>query len=184
MEHINLSFAWKFNENPFPAYRCNLNYGDRWNQRAFEFLSVNGVTPLRQGIEVSSEQTLPKGEFRLTRTRKGTILVVGGRDDTKRCLLFVGCSGGDCGGVQVLQSGTTGAILKSCAVGNATDSEIQVIAHLNIGESVAFFSYGKQTHEVYQYVWDGGLKVKHLSKNEWYRQKEKTAADWPPLLKD
>jgi len=44
MKHIMLSSAWKFEVEPFPAYRVNLVYGR--NKWAREFLPVKGVNPI------------------------------------------------------------------------------------------------------------------------------------------
>ena len=113
--------------------------------------------------------TLPENKFRVIKTReKGTILVVPGEDKTNRCLLFVGCAGGFRGGVSVLKDGTTGAILKTCSAGNACESSIEVIVLLEPGQSIAFWSYGRHTNEVYQYTWNGTeVEKKHFSKVEW-----------------
>lgn len=113
--------------------------------------------------------TLPEGRFRVIKTKeKGTILVVPGEDNTNRCLLFVGCSGGFRGGVGVIADGTTGQVIKQCSAGNACESSVTVIALLEIGQSVAFHSSGRRTNEVYLHTWDGSkVEVKHFSKSEW-----------------
>jgi len=112
---------------------------------------------------------LPEGKFRVIKTKeKGTLLVVPGNDDTNRCLLFVGCSGGFRGGVGLVGDGTTGTVLKSCSAGNNCDSSIEVIALLEAGQSVAFHTFGRRTNEVYVYTWDGAkVEKKHFSKSEW-----------------
>ncbi|MFH0845978.1 MAG: hypothetical protein V1851_01085 [Patescibacteria group bacterium] len=113
--------------------------------------------------------TLPDGQFRVIKTKeKGTILVVPGNDDTNRCLLFVGCAGGFRGGVSLVKDGTTGNVLKSCSAGNNCESSIEVIALMEVGQSVAFHTSGRRTNEVYMYTWDGEkMKEKHFSKSEW-----------------
>jgi len=113
--------------------------------------------------------TLPEGKFRVIKTKeKGTILVVPGEDKTNRCLLFVGCAGGFRGGVSVLKDGTTGTILKTCSAGNACESSTEVIVLLEPGQSIAFWTHGRHTDEVYQYTWNGvEVEKKHFSKPEW-----------------
>lgn len=113
--------------------------------------------------------TLPEGKFRVIKTKeKGTILVVPGSDDTNRCLLFVGCAGGFRGGVSVVQEGTTGSLLKECSAGNNCESSVEVIALLDVGQSVAFHTSGRRTNEVYVYTWNGtSVEKKHYSAEEW-----------------
>jgi len=112
---------------------------------------------------------LPTGKFRIIKTKeKGTIMVVPGIDETSRCLLFVGCTGGFRGDVGVLQDGTTGTILKTCSAGNACQSGAEAIVLLETGQSIVFHSYGRRTNEVYEYTWDGiNVEMKHFSKSEW-----------------
>jgi hypothetical protein len=113
--------------------------------------------------------TLPEGKFRVIKTKeKGTILVVPGEDKTNRCLLFVGSAGGFRGGVGVVNDGTTGTILKECSAGNACESSTEVIVLLEIGQSVAFHTWGRRTNEVYLYTWNGEeMEKKHFSNSEW-----------------
>lgn len=113
--------------------------------------------------------TLPEGRFKVIKTKeKGTILVVPGEDNTNRCLLFVGCSGGFRGGVGVIADGTTGKVIKQCSAGNACESSVTVIALLEVGQSVAFHSTGRRNNEVYLHTWDGSkVEMKHFSKSEW-----------------
>lgn len=117
----------------------------------------------------TTSPVLPEGRFRVIKTKeKGTILVVPGNDDTNRCLLFVGCSGGFRGGESVLKDGTTGTILKTCSAGNACESSTEAIVLLDIGQSIAFHTFGRRTNEVYLYTWTGtGVEQKHFSKEEW-----------------
>lgn len=117
----------------------------------------------------SSQPILAEGKFRVIKTReKGTILVVPGEDSTNRCLLMVGCEGGFRGGVSLVESGTTGVILKEAEAGNRCDSSIHVCAILEVGQSVAFHTYGRRTDEVYLYTWNGTeVEKKHFSKAEW-----------------
>ena len=124
--------------------------------------------------------TLPENQFRVIKTKeKGTILVVPGSDDTNRCLIFVGCAGGFRGGVGLVSEDTTGSIIKECSAGNNCESSIEVIALLEVGQSVAFHTSGRRTNEVYQYTWDGTQVVKkHYSAEEW-RTRNAVAA--PPI---
>jgi len=117
----------------------------------------------------ASQPTLPEGKFRVIKTKeKGTLLVVPGDDASNRCLLFVGCAGGFRGGVSVLANGTTGNLLKECSAGNNCESSTEVIVILDVGQSVAFHSFGRRTDEVYTYTWDGAeVEQRHYSKSEW-----------------
>lgn len=117
----------------------------------------------------ATQPTLPEGKFKVIKTKeKGTILVIPGEDRTNRCLLFVGCSSGFRGGETVLQNGTTANILKTCSDGNAFESRTEVIALMEVGQAVAFHTYGRRTNEVYVYTWDGTeIKEAHYSKSEW-----------------
>jgi hypothetical protein len=59
-------------------------------------------------------------------------------------------------------------MLKECSAGNNCESSIEVIALLEIGQSVAFHSSGRRTNEVYLYTWDGvEIEKKHFSNEEW-----------------
>ncbi len=113
--------------------------------------------------------TLPRDNFRVIKTKeKGTILIVPGEDKTNRCLLFVGCNGGFRGGESILQDGTTGQILKQCSAGNACESSTEAVVLLEIGQSIAFHTYGRRTNDVYVYTWTGtAIESKHFSKEEW-----------------
>jgi hypothetical protein len=123
---------------------------------------------------------LPENEFRVIKTReKGTILVVSGKDDTNRCLLFVGCAGGFRGGVSLVPEDTTGTILKECSAGNNCESSITVIALLEAGQTVAFHTSGRRTNEVYTHTWTGKeVEAKHFTAEEW---KARSAIEAPSL---
>lgn len=112
---------------------------------------------------------LPEDRFSVIKTQeKGTILAVSGEDKTNRCLLFVGCAGGFRGGVSVLTDKTTGTILMECSAGNACESSVEAIVILDIGQTIAFYTFGRRTNEVYQYLWNGKeVEKKHFSKAEW-----------------
>lgn len=131
------------------------------------------------GDLVATPPLLPEGKFRVIKTReKGTIMVVPGEDNTNRCLLFVGCEGGFRGGVSIVESGTTGVILKEASAGNRCESTLEVIALLEVGQSVVFHTSGRRTDEVYTYTWNGTEVVKtHFSAEEW---KTRTAVSVPP----
>jgi hypothetical protein len=117
----------------------------------------------------SSLPTLPANKFKVIKTKdKGTILLVPGKDNSDRCLLFVGCSGGFRGGVSVLEEGTTGNLIKQCSAGNACESSTEVIVLLEVDESIAFHSYGRRSNEIYLHTWNGEqVEKKHFSKSEW-----------------
>ncbi|MDO8469704.1 MAG: hypothetical protein Q7S84_01640 [bacterium] len=122
----------------------------------------------RANLKVSLP-ALPEGKFLVIKTKeKGTILVVPGEDKTNKCLLFAGCAGGFRGGVGIVESGTTGTILKQCSAGNNCESSIEVIAVLEVGQSVAFHTSGRRTNEVYVHTWNGTVvETKHYSTEEW-----------------
>jgi len=105
----------------------------------------------------ASPPTLPDNQFRVIRTRDGTIMIVDGEDTTNRCLLFVHCRGGFRGGVDLLkdEGGTTATLLAVCAASNACESTMAVAALLDVGQQVVFRSYGRRTDEVRAYKWDG-----------------------------
>ncbi len=128
----------------------------------------------------STPPILPEGKFRVIKTReKGTILVVLGEDTTNRCLLFVGCEGGFRGGVSLLEDATTANILKVAEAGNRCDSSCEVIAILDVGQSVVFHTSGRRTDEVYVYTWNGTEVAKtHFSAEEW---KQRNAVSAPPV---
>lgn len=48
MRHVNLSDGWKFEPEPFPAFRANLVFGR--NKRDREFLPVKDVTPVTEYV--------------------------------------------------------------------------------------------------------------------------------------
>ncbi len=167
MRHIILSKYWEYNEEPFPAYRCELIFGR--NKRDREFLPMKNIAPDPE------EQTLPEGQFRVIKTKeKGTILVVPGSETTNRCLLFVGCSGGFRGGVRILEDGTDeNVILKTCVAGNNCESRAEVVALLKEGESVTFQAFGRRVNQVYQYTWNGEeVEEKSFSASEWSQRHE------------
>lgn len=208
-----MSTAWDFGNDPFPAFRANLVYGQNKRARAFlpvvrEFqlkrpcvvTSCDGAT-IYEGTDKAAAEAvtkeynaqqaaahsnldrlfapkailregpavLPEGKFRIIKTKeKGTTLVVPGDENTNRCLLFVGCEGGFRGGVRIMECDTTGALLAKCEAGNACDSSVETIALLDVGQSVAFHTWGRRTNEVYAYTWTGvEIETKHFSKEEW-----------------
>ncbi len=122
---------------------------------------------------------LPENSFRVIKTReKGTLMVVSGEDTTNRALMFIGCAGGFRGGVSLVAEGTTGQVLKTCHAGNNCESAIEVIALLEVGQSVAFHSSGRRTDEVHVFTWDGTqVNQQHYSAAEWA---ERTAVAAPP----
>lgn len=165
MKNVIMSNAFAFGTEPFPAFRCDLVYGR--NKRDRVFLPVKGIEPVKN--EGENFPTLPEGKFQVIKTKeKQTLLVVPGMDTTNRCLLFVGCVGGFRGGEEVLEDGTTATVLKTCSAGNACESSTEIIALLEVGQAVTFYTHGRRTSEVYQYTWDGIQVVKtHFSKEEW-----------------
>ena len=123
---------------------------------------------------------LPEGKFRIIKTKeKGTILIVPGSDDTNRCLLFIGCKGGFRGGESIVQEGTTGQLLKQCSAGNNCESSTEAIVLLEVGQSIAFHTFGRRTDEVYLYTWNGTeMENKHFSIDEW---KARNSVATPPI---
>ena len=167
MKHVAISRMWEYSTEPFPAYRCQLVFGRRKHDRAF--LPVKDIiTDPQEGVHL-----LPEGKFRVIKTRqKGTILVVPGEDTTRRCLLFAGANGGFRGGVCLIEDATTAKILKACAAGNACQSAIAIAALMDVGETIAFRSYGRRCDEVYAYTWTGeDVEKKHYSWSEWEARK-------------
>ena len=161
MKHVDMSHqTWRFAEEPFPAIRVNLSFGRNQNDRAF--IPVRGVEP-KAGV-------LPEGQFKVIKTReKGTILVVGGQDDTDRVLLFVANNGGFRGGVRLVEHATTGNVLTTAWAGNATHSCVAVAAILATGEYIIIHSFGRNTNDIYQYLAtaDGEIVRNVYSLSEW-----------------
>jgi hypothetical protein len=125
---------------------------ESWNRRTGDQATIE-TGPL----------TLPENQFRVIKTaEKGTILVVPGRDDSNKCLLFVGIAGGFRGACGVKEEGTTGQILKTCAASAACESGTEVIALLDVGQTVALWSTGRRNNDVELYTWDG-TQVSHKS---------------------
>lgn len=165
MKHIALvtpKSSWKFNQEPFPAYRWELVFGR--NQRSAKFLTVLGTEPLQQGETC----VLPDNKFVIRTTAKGTKVIEAGVDESKDVLLFVGCSGGFRGNVLIIKEFTTAEIILICEAGNAVDSRIEVAARLQPGQAVVFHSYGRRNNEVIVYSWDGKeITTKVYKKAEW-----------------
>lgn len=155
-----MSSEWKWSTDPFSAFRVKLVYGRNKHDRKF--------LPVAQGI-VPEEEILPEGKFRVIKTKaKGTILIVPGKDDTSRCLLFIGCAGGFRGGVGVVYEATTGKILKECSAGNACESSVEVIVLLDVGQSICFHSTGRGVNSFQLHTWNGSkIKTSRYSKEEW-----------------
>jgi hypothetical protein len=145
MKHFRLDGSFEYSEEPFPAFRSRLVYGR--NKRDFEFLPTK-VQPDEEGI-------LPEGQFRLIETReKKTLLVVPGTDTTNRALVFVGASEGfrgSCG----LRDDTTAKILKKCYAGNATSGRVEVIALMEVGQRLIFYSTGRRNNDVIVHEFNG-----------------------------
>ncbi|MFA5172842.1 MAG: hypothetical protein WC435_00360 [Candidatus Paceibacterota bacterium] len=170
MKHISLTSQWQFSTDGFPAYRCSMQYGR--NQTDEACLPVKGVTPQENGF-------LPENSFRLLKeAEKGTIMVVGGEDTTNRCLLFVSSSGGFRGGVDILKEATTGKLLAECSASNACNSGIAVAALLDIGQSMAFHSYGRRTNQVEVHTWNGvEVESQTWEKQDWDRRNDPTHSE-------
>lgn len=163
MKHFILDNSFKYSEEPFPAFRSELVYGR--NKRDFEFLPTK-VQPDEEGI-------LPEGEFRLIETKeKKTLLVVPGADTTNRALVFVGESEGfrgSCG----IHDDTTAKVLKRCHAGNATGGRIEVVALLEVGQKLIFYSTGRRNNDVTIHEFDGHeIKSTTYTKSEYQAFKD------------
>jgi len=145
MKHIKISKGWSFGTKPFPAFWSEMSFGRNKNDEAF--IGVNGVAPV--------DGVLPENAFKVIKTQEGEILIVGGEDTTPRCLLFAGASGGYRGGVEVFAKGTTGRVLVECSAANNLHSAIEVVAILDVGQSLAFFSTGRGGDTVEVHTWNG-----------------------------
>ena len=158
MRHISSCSGWTYSVQPFPAYRIQLDYGHR--QKAFALLPVKGIHPV--------EGVLPDGEFRIVRTRKGTILAVSGGDASDRCLLMCCEDGGFRGGVSLVPEETTAEILLSAVAGNARYSRYAIAAILRPGEEIVFHSWGRGEDEFVLHEWDGKEAIRTIyQKEEW-----------------
>jgi hypothetical protein len=158
MKHFILDGSFPYSDDPFPAFRSNLVYGR--NKRDFEFLPTK-VTPDEDGL-------LSENKFRLIKTRaKGTLLIVPGEDSSNRALVFVGENEGfrgSCG----LHDDTTATILKQCQAGNATEGRISVIALMEMGQKLIFYSTGRRNNDVTVHEYNGyEVKTTHYTKNEY-----------------
>jgi hypothetical protein len=208
LKHVNLSGKWKWSEEPFPAFRCELVFGR--NKRARSFLPVKDIVPqvryqvirefkivLGESYERDEAEKMMKqykeadevkwhsyqlrefppelaqGQFRVIKTKeKGTILVVPGIESSDRALFFVGCEGGFRGSVSLVKEASEANILKTCHAGNACESQIEVAALMNRGESVVFHSYGRRKNDFIQYLWDGkDIQKSVYTKGEWEARK-------------
>ena len=158
MRHINRA-GWRYDEDPFPAYRVSLVFGR--NKQARAFLPVRGVAPGDDGV-------LPENGFRVIKTReKGTIMVVGGQDTSNRVLAMISCNGGFRGSVALVDA-PDGVILARASAANACESTCTVAALLAPGQSIRFHSYGRRTNGMFVYGWDGvDLSVAYYTADEW-----------------
>lgn len=96
---------------------------------------------------------LPEGNFQIIRKEDGTILVVPGKDDTPRCLLFDGIEGQARQGIEY--PGTTGEILYECSAGSNVHLSTEVVAILEVGEAVELGT-SSQYGRYFQFCsWDG-----------------------------
>lgn len=112
---------------------------------------------------------LPENEFRVIKTReKGTIMVVGGEDTTNRCLFCVGQDGGFRGGVDLVDEATTATVLKETSAGNNCESRCDVVALMDVDQTVVFHFFGRGCNRYVQYTWDGStISEKVYKKSEW-----------------
>lgn len=112
---------------------------------------------------------LPENNFRVIKTRKNrNFLIIPGKDNSNKCLLFVGCDGGSYGEVGLFHDLTTGKILKVCQASNSRTSRIEIIILLEAGQTIAFHSDGVNTNEVTHYYWSGQEIEKRLFQyKEW-----------------
>lgn len=158
MRHVNFSRNWKWSEEPFPAYRCQLIYGG--NKRAMEFLPVKDVIP--------DDSELPEGKFKVIKTKqKGTIMVVPGTDDTPRCLGFVEAFAGYRGSCDIVDESTTATIIKKARMHNACDGCTAVVAIFEPGQKVTFYTNGRRKNNIIIFEWIGGELIRtEMTKDE------------------
>lgn len=146
-------------------------------------LEHNSANPSSRAVVTSSAPVLPTGQFRIIKTRdKGTILVVPGADDSRRCLLFVSCKGGFRGGVSISSGDTDGQVIMECSAGNACDSRVDAAAILDVGQRVVFHATGRRCNEYISYAWDGArIDRSVVPAEEWRARAEVAAAEGDAL---
>jgi hypothetical protein len=167
MQHVVLSKMWKFEENPFPAYSCELSFGKY--KRDFQFLPVLGLSPNEGSIE------LTRGTFKVIKSlRKGTWLIVRGEDLSNKCLLFVGEKSGYRGSLGLLKYDMTGIVIKECVAGNKKASSHELVALLEPGQNVVFRSFNKDVENIIEYLWNGKRVIKStIPRQVWEERKKK-----------
>lgn len=126
----------------------------------------------------SGPDVLPNGSFRIVRTKSGLIKIVAGKDETDRCLLFIGRKDSE-----LLPDGTTGTVIARTVV-DAEPHPIlrsghfssEVVALLEPGQSVAFVGSGIPSHPglVFAvFAWDGKeIEEKLYTEAEWNARTE------------
>lgn len=159
MKHIRVDGSFEFNNDPFPAFRSHLIFGR--NKRDFQFLPVKDVGINEDGL-------MSDGQFKLIKTKaKGTIIIVPGRDTTKRALVFCGINDGFRGSSGLLDE-TDAQIIKHCSAGAACEGRNEVIALLDPGQRVVLYSRGRRTNRVECHRWDGDkLTTTEYARSEW-----------------
>jgi len=158
MKHVILSKKWKFEEEPLRGYQFNfmMEYGR--NKRDRIFLPVAREVVPDKGAE-GGTPVLPEGNFELI-DEHDTLMVVPGKDDTPRCLLFVGCKGQARQGVDY--SKTTGKVIFECSAGDNLCLHTEVVCILEPGQSLGLFTTTERSDFKFLYTWDGE-GVKYLS---------------------
>jgi hypothetical protein len=159
MIHIRVDDSFEFSIDPFPAFRSNLIFGR--NKRNFAFLPIKDVP-------IDEEGLMPEGKFRLIKTKaKGTIMIVPGNDTTRRALVCAGINDGFRGSSGTLEE-TDCQIVKKCYAGNACEGRQEVIALMEPGQQLVFYSRGRRTNRAVCYRWDGAvLHTTEYARSEW-----------------
>ena len=162
MKHVIAKGSkWKWEDEPFPAYRCHLDFGR--HKQAHGLFPVQGLEPVA-GV-------LPDDCFKVVRTAKGTIVAVAGSDQTGRCLLMARAEGGRRGGC-ALHDKTTATIVVKAAASNAIESAVEVVAILAPGQRVVFRRW-YCVQAFHEYTWNGEEVIfREYTKAEWSYQNE------------
>ena len=161
MKHIVLSNNWHYKNHTTRAYCCAPN----GTIGALE-VPVIGLKPA---------PTLPDGDFRVMAREDGELAIVAGKDETSRCLLFVGASDydfflRDARRVTIFHPATNGHILASASYQSKNERSVELAAILGVDESVAFRKHGAvpALDEIEILTWTHwGLKVEKISFKEW-----------------
>lgn len=146
MEHIVKSRGWKFEDNHTKrGFSFNLDgeYGSDKRDRIF--LPVKDIVPV--------SLVLPRGQFGVVLKGDGSSIVIPMKDDTPRCLLFVGIQGQARQGVNYRN--TTGNVLYAVSAGSNVDLFTQAVVLLETDQSIELFSTSKELDYSHLYIWNG-----------------------------